>query len=73
MFNSSARREAIEGLDMSVKNHETVRKQVERASMGLLEQRQRAAAEVIKPVEEYINLLANSPQRVRQNGCSIPN
>ena len=62
MFNSPARREAIKGLDRSVKNHETVRKQVERASMGLLEQRQRAAAEVIKPVEEYINLLANSPK-----------
>ena len=62
MFNSSARREAIESLERSVKNHETVRKQVEQASTGLLKQRQRAAAEVIKPVEEYVNRLANSPK-----------
>ena len=62
MFNSSARREAINKLDRSVKNHETVRKQVERATMRLLEQRQRAAAEVIKPAEDYVNLLANSPK-----------
>ena len=62
MFNSSARREAIKKLNGSVQNHETIRKQVERATMELFKQRQRAADEVIKPVEEYVNLLANSPK-----------
>ena len=62
MFNSSARREAIKKLNGSVQSHETIRKQVERATMELFKQRQRAAAEVIKPVEEYVNLLANSPK-----------
>ena len=36
--------------------------EVERASVRLFEQRQRAVAEVIEPVEEYVNRLAHSPK-----------
>ena len=62
MFNSSARREAIEKLNCYVKEHGIVRKQVEHASMQLFQQRQRAVVEVIEAVEDYLNLLANSPK-----------
>ena len=62
MFNSSVRREAIEKLNEAVGRHETVRKDVEHVSVQLFDQRQRAVSEVIEPVEEYVNLLANSPK-----------
>ena len=62
MFNSSVRREAIEELNGSVEEHEVVRKQVARASVQLFQQRQRAVVEVIKAVEDYVNLIANSPK-----------
>ena len=62
MFNSSARREAIEKLKKAVNRHESIRKEVERASVRLFEQRQRATGEVIERVEEYVNRLANSPK-----------
>ena len=61
MFNRSARCEAVEKLRSALRDHENLRKQVERASVGLFEQRQRAVAEVIEPVEEYVNRLAHSP------------
>ena len=62
MFNSSMRREAREKLEKAVNRHEFIRKSVERASVRLFKQRQRAAGEVIERVEEYVNLLANSPK-----------
>ena len=62
MFNSSVRREALEKLDGAVNRYESIRKSVERASVRLFKQRQRAAGEVIERVEEYVNLLANSPK-----------
>lgn len=62
MLNSSVRREAIEALKRAINRHESIRKNVERASMQLFKQRQRAAGEVIERVEEYVNLLANSPK-----------
>ena len=62
MFNSSARREAIEKLKKAFNRHESIRKEVERASVRLFEQRQRATGEVIERVEEYVNRLANSPK-----------
>ena len=62
MFNSSARREAIEKLNEAVGRHETVRKDVEHVSVQLFDQRQRAVSDVIGPVEKYVNLLANSPK-----------
>lgn len=62
MLNSSVRREAIEALKNAVNRHESIRKNVERASVQLFKQRQRAAGEVIERVEEYVNLLANSPK-----------
>ena len=61
MFNRSARCEAVEKLRSALRDHENLRKQVERASMRLFEQRQRAVTEVIEPVEEYVNRLAHSP------------
>ena len=62
MLNSNVRREAIEKLEETIKRHETLRKSVERASVQLFEQRQRAAGKVIERVEHYVNLLANSPK-----------
>ena len=62
MFNASARREAIHKLEKAIEKFKTVSKEVECASVQLFEQRQRAVAEVIGPVEEYVNLLANSPK-----------
>ncbi len=62
MFNSSAKREAIDKLKAWVKRHERIRKEVERASVRLFAQRRRAADDVIEPVERYVNLLANSPK-----------
>ena len=62
MLNSSVRREAIETLKKAINRHESIRKNVEHASVQLFKQRQRATGEVIERVEEYINLLANSPK-----------
>ena len=62
MLNRSVRREAVEKLRSALRDHENLRKQVERASVRLFEQRQRAVAEVIEPVEEYVNRLAHSPR-----------
>ena len=62
VFNVSARRAAVEKLQESLEEHETLREQVERGSVELFEQRQRVVAEVIEPVEEYVNGLANTPK-----------
>ena len=62
MFNVSQRCEAVEQLRQSLKEHETLRKQVEQTSVRLFEQRQRVVAELIEPVEEYVNGLANTPK-----------
>ena len=62
MFNSSARRQAIEKFQEAEKRYESVRKSVERASVRLFKQRQHATGEVIQYVEDYVNLLANSPK-----------
>lgn len=62
MLNSSVRREAIEALKRAINRHGSIRKNVERASMELFKQRERAADKVIERVEEYVNLLANSPK-----------
>ncbi len=61
-FNASARREAVEKLRESLATHETVRKEVEQASVRLFEQRRRAVVEVVEPIAEYVNQLANSPR-----------
>ena len=61
-FNASARREAVERLRESLATHETVRKEVEQASVRLFEQRQRAVVKVVEPIAEYVNQLANSPR-----------
>ncbi len=62
ILNVSARAEAVEQLRASVAEHETLREQVQKASADLFERRQRVAAEVIGPVEEYVNGLANTPK-----------
>ena len=62
MFNSKARREAIDKLKRSVTRHEAIRKQVEKASVELFELRRTAATEMIQLVESYVNTLANSPK-----------
>ena len=62
MLNLSVRREAIEALKKSVARHQRACKRTAIASQRLLKQRRRAASDVIKRVEEYVNLLANSPK-----------
>ena len=62
MFNSKARREAIEKLRRAVARHEAARNQVEQASVTLHGLRLDAATEDILDVESYVNLLANSPK-----------
>ena len=62
ILNVSARSEAVEKLRESINAHEGLRQQVGQASMGLFEQRKRVAANVIGPVEEYVNGLANTPK-----------
>ena len=62
MFNALARREAVEKLRESLAEHEALRQEVEQASVRLFEQRRRAVAEVVEPVEDYVNRLARSPQ-----------
>ncbi|MCY4212491.1 MAG: hypothetical protein OXF68_02575 [Gammaproteobacteria bacterium] len=62
MFNSSARRAAIEALKKAVAKHEAVRDKTTHASQRLFEQRRRAADEVIAKAETYVNRLANSPK-----------
>ena len=62
VLNASARRDAVERLRGSLAKHGVVRKEVEQASVRLFEQRQRAAAQVVEPIAEYVNRLANSPR-----------
>ena len=52
MFNAIARREAVEKLRKSLAEHETLRQEVEQACVRLFEQRQRAVAKVVEPVED---------------------
>ena len=61
MFNSKARKEAIRKLEIAIERHETVRNNAAQASELLFAQRQRSV-EAIGAVEEYVNMLANSPQ-----------
>ena len=69
MFNSKARRKAIDKLKRSVTRHEAVRKQVEKASVELFELRRTAATEMIQLVESYVNTLAKG---VRHDGREVP-
>ena len=62
MFNAFARREAVEKLRKSLAEHETLRQEVEQASVQLFKQRQQAVAEVVERVEDYVNRLARSPK-----------
>ena len=62
MFNVATRCAAVEKLRGSLEEHETLRKQVEQSSVRLLEHRWRVVSEVIEPVEEYVNGLANTPK-----------
>ncbi len=62
MFNSTAKREAIDKLKAAIERHESTRKNVVRSSERLFKQRKRASDYVIEPVERYVNLLANSPK-----------
>ena len=71
MFNSSARRKAIEDLNSSVEEHEVVRKHVERASVELFQQRQRAVVQVARAVEDYADLIAGSPEELDKSAAEF--
>ena len=62
LFYASARDEAIRELERAIERHEAARNEVVEASERLFADRKRAA-DIIKCVEEYVNLLANSPKK----------
>lgn len=49
-------------MERAIERHESLRQKVNGGSAQLYEQRQRAVSDVINPVENYVNLLANSPK-----------
>ena len=69
MFNRSVRREAVEKLRSALRDHENLRKQVERASVQLFEQRQRAVAEVMRAGRGVREPSGAFAQGVRQVGA----
>ena len=62
MLNRSVKRKAIDKLEGAVAKHEKLRKKTVKASKNLFKQRNKASHEVIQQVENYVNLLANSPK-----------
>lgn len=56
------RRAEFEKLEELVGDHENLREEVNRTSTKLFEQRKQVVVEVIGPVEEYVNELANTPK-----------
>ncbi len=59
---SPGRGAEVKKLEESVSRHENLRKDVNQTSTRLFEQRQRVVVEVIGPVEDYVNRLANTPK-----------
>ena len=62
---------AIEKLQAALKRHEAVRSDVNDASVQLHTLRMRAARNVVLDVEEYVNLLANSPKEFDTSGAEF--
>lgn len=62
MFNSSAKREAVERLEKAAKRYEASAKTTQDLAIALFELRQSTSQEIIVAVESYINYLANSPK-----------
>lgn len=62
MLNFGAKEKAIELLRKSCAHHKSLCLSIERLSIELFEQRQRAADDVINQVEIFVNHLANSPK-----------
>lgn len=71
MFNFQVRKNAIENLEKAVRRHELVREDTQRASVGLFEQRKRAASDVIEHVEAFVNRLANSPKEFAKSVADL--
>lgn len=62
MFNSFSCNQAIRKLENAVELHEQVGHEVVQASERLFAQRRRSV-DIIESVEEYVNLIANSPKK----------
>lgn len=62
MFNNKFKKEALKKLKESVSIYDKTVEEVQNSSLELFSMRQKSGNEVIKPVEEYINKLANSPK-----------
>lgn len=67
ILNRGLLREARDNLKRTLERHERVRNVVQRASVALFEQRQRAASEVVQVVETYVNQLANTPKEFEKS------
>ena len=67
VLNRKLLREAREELHKTLKIHEDLRGQVQRNSVELFVQRQRAASEVVELVESYVNRLANTPREFEKS------
>jgi len=62
MFNKQLKKESIENLENSVKTYDATVKIVQKKAESLFYLRQKSGDVVIRPVEDYINQLANSPK-----------
>ena len=67
VLNRRLLRETRETLQKTLETHESIRNDVQRDSVTLFEQRQRAASEVVETVETYVSRLANKPKEFEKS------
>ena len=67
ILNRKLFREAREAVREEAKTYEDLGEQVQRDSVTLFEQRQRAASEVVKTVEIYVSRLSNTPKEFEKS------
>ena len=62
MFNKHLKKEAIEKLEKAIEVYDSNVIAVQEKAEELFNLRQKSGVDVIKPVQDYINQLANSPK-----------
>ena len=66
VLNAELRREAVENLQIALRLYENVTVEFQRASVALLDQRQRAAGEFVESLDLYARRLGNLPADYRE-------
>ena len=66
VLNAELRREAVENLQIALRLYENVTIEFQRASVALLDQRQRAAGELVESLDVYARRLGNVPADYRE-------